>query len=63
MENQNEKVIINGTVESVTFCNQANGFSVFELSGDEDGEIFTAVGVVGELAPGRGIDGVTYLFG
>lgn len=55
MDERNEKVIINGTVESVTFCNQANGFTVFEFSSDEDGEIFTAVGVVSELSPGESV--------
>ena len=55
MDERNDRVIISGTVESVTFCNQANGFTVFEFSGDEDGEIFTAVGTVSELAPGEKI--------
>ena len=53
MDERNDRVIINGTVESVTFCNQTNGFTVFEFSSDEDGEIFTAVGVVSELSPGE----------
>ncbi|MCR4563492.1 MAG: ATP-dependent RecD-like DNA helicase [Clostridiales bacterium] len=53
MDERNDRVIINGTVESVTFCNQANGFTVFEFSGDEDGEIFTAVGTVNSLSPGE----------
>ena len=55
MDERNEKVIINGTVESVTFCNQANGFTVFEFSSDEDGEVFTAVGTVSELTPGESV--------
>lgn len=55
MDERDEKVIINGTVESVTFYNAANGFTVFEVSGDEDGDIFTAVGVVSELSPGESV--------
>ena len=53
MDERNDRVIINGTVEGITFCNQTNGFTVFEFSSDEDGEIFTAVGVVSELSPGE----------
>ncbi len=55
MDDRNEKVIINGTVESVTFCNPANGFTVFEFSSDEDGDVFTAVGVVSSLSPGESV--------
>jgi len=53
LDERNDRVIINGTVEGITFCNQTNGFTVFEFSSDEDGEIFTAVGVVSELSPGE----------
>ena len=55
MNENAEKSIVNGTVENVTFCNDTNGFTVFEFSSGEDGEIFTAVGVVPELSPGESV--------
>jgi len=55
MNDGEKRETVNGTVESVTFSNAANGFTVFEFSSDEDGEIFTAVGVVPELTPGESV--------
>ncbi|MBQ6267716.1 MAG: ATP-dependent RecD-like DNA helicase [Clostridia bacterium] len=46
-----EPVSLRGTVESVTFYNADNGYTVFDFS--SDGELLTATGNAGELFPGE----------
>lgn len=53
MNEQAEKTILNGTVESVTFRNAANGFTVFEINDSDSGETVPTVGVLSEIAVGE----------
>lgn len=46
-----EEEIVTGTVEEVTFQNDANGFTVLEL--DSDGELIVAVGVMPGVTAGE----------
>lgn len=48
-----ETVNMQGMVESVTFYNADNGYTVFDFS--SDGELFTATGNAGELFPGESV--------
>ncbi len=47
---ENEILELTGTVETVIYRNDENGYTVIELSGDEE---ITAVGVMPELSPGE----------
>ncbi len=51
-----EKVmeVIRGTVERISFHNSENGFTVLEIMGD--GQIITAVGIIGDIAEGESIE-------
>ena len=48
-----EHVTISGTVEDVTFRNDATGFAVLEL--DADGEPVTCVGDLADVEPGESV--------
>ena len=49
-----ERTIIEGTVESVIYQNQENGYTVLRLDGGE-GQALTVVGCMPGVAPGEGI--------
>ena len=49
-----ERSLIEGTVESVIYQNQENGYTVLRLDGGE-GQTLTVVGCMPGVAPGEGI--------
>ena len=51
---QEERSLIEGTVESVIYQNQENGYTVLRLDGGE-GQTLTVVGCMPGVAPGEGI--------
>lgn len=46
---------VSGTVESVIYQNEQNGYSVFEVGSDDGNELFTAVGIIPYISQGESI--------
>ncbi|MEG1551715.1 MAG: ATP-dependent RecD-like DNA helicase, partial [Oscillospiraceae bacterium] len=53
MNEEPEKIIISGTVEDIKFRNDLNGYTVLEISCDD--ELITAVGVCSDISVGESV--------
>ena len=47
LEWEQEWQTLSGTVENIVYCNEANGYTVLELS--SEGELYTAVGELSSI--------------